>query len=123
MKGAELPINIIIVFILALAVLIAMIAVFMGVWTPGSAGLGQESAKNSGCQKYVGLQLCDDKTDKGDTINIETVTCKCSKADIGSGTTTTDESIDVNTLEHLAKCCYGRTDETTSPTAAAKLCC
>lgn len=123
MKGAELPINIIIVFVLALAVLIAMIAVFMGVWTPGSAGIGAESAKNTGCQKYVGLGKCEEKTDSGSTIYIETVTCKCNEVDAVvdkdldgvAGKKDSVEKYDVDNLEDLAKCCYG--------TTSAQLCC
>ena len=130
MKGAELPINIIIIFILALAVLIAMIAIFMGVWTPGAASLSQESAKNSACQKYVGSGHCEKGTstsyDSGSTINLDkNVECRCTEAQLGSGTGTDVETFEINNLEKLAKCCFGRTEGTGTGemTAAAKLCC
>jgi len=53
MKGLELPINTLIIIVLAMVILLAILAMLYGVWTPGSAGLTLESAKNSACQMLM----------------------------------------------------------------------
>jgi hypothetical protein len=50
MKGVELPISTIVIVVIALVILLAILALFFGVWTPGSSGVSLEAAKNSACQ-------------------------------------------------------------------------
>jgi hypothetical protein len=47
MKGVELPVNVLIIVVLALIVLLAIIALFFGVWNPTQ--ITAEAAKNSAC--------------------------------------------------------------------------
>ena len=58
MKAAELPINVIIIVVLCLIVLLAIIALFMGVWTPGSGSMSLEGAKNNACQMLLSTGGC-----------------------------------------------------------------
>lgn len=60
MRGLELPVNTLIVIVLAIIVLVAVIAFFMGAWRPGVSGIEMENAKNSGCQAFVSAG-CDDR--------------------------------------------------------------
>jgi len=53
MKGIELPINIMIIFIIALIVLVAVGAFFMGVWKPTASGVGLDAAKSLACKDFV----------------------------------------------------------------------
>jgi hypothetical protein len=50
LKGVELPINAIIIILLCIAVLLAVITMFFGVWRPGQGSISLEAAKSSGCQ-------------------------------------------------------------------------
>lgn len=58
MKGAELPINTLIVIIIALAVLIAVIAIFYNVVNPSKNSIDLGTAKSNACQMLVSLN-CD----------------------------------------------------------------
>lgn len=50
MKGIELPVNALIIIILAVLVLLGILALYAGVWSPSSGGVNLESAKNNACQ-------------------------------------------------------------------------
>jgi hypothetical protein len=62
MKGAELPINTLIIFIIVLVVLVAIIGFFFGVWNPGAGGVQLEAVKTSACNKLV-TTGCEDPDD------------------------------------------------------------
>jgi len=62
MKGIELPINVLIIVVIALIILLALIGLFYGVWTPGSSGLNLEGAKNSACQMLVSTGCGDSRS-------------------------------------------------------------
>jgi hypothetical protein len=49
LKGIELPVNALIIVILAVLVLLGILALYGGVWSPSSGGINLESAKNNGC--------------------------------------------------------------------------
>lgn len=53
MKGVELPINVMIIVVLAIIVLIAVAVLFFGAWNPGKGSISLETAKNSACQILV----------------------------------------------------------------------
>lgn len=53
MKGAELPVNMLIIVVLAVIVFIATVAFFMGVWGPSTGGVNVEAVKNTGCNRLV----------------------------------------------------------------------
>ncbi|MEM3610295.1 MAG: hypothetical protein QW076_05340 [Candidatus Anstonellales archaeon] len=58
MKAAELPINVIVIVVLCLIVLLAILALFTGVWRPSSSSLNLETAKNNACQMLISTNGC-----------------------------------------------------------------
>ncbi len=102
MKGIELPVNALIVIVLAIAVFVGIIAFFMGVWGPSTTGVNLESVKNTACQKFVSLGYCGDSTKDGSSITTDAVTCF--------------EQADLDDLKEIAINCYGVAD-------AQELCC
>lgn len=87
MKGVELPINTLIIFIIVLIVLLAIIGFFFGVWTPGAGGLQIEAVKVSACQKFISVNCMD-----ANLITFDTIQC---------------EGSSVSNLQELADNCYG----------------
>jgi len=59
MKGTELPINAIIIIVLALIVLIAILAFYFNVWNPSVDATKLEAAKRVACNKLVSMGGCD----------------------------------------------------------------
>jgi hypothetical protein len=55
MKGIELPISTLIVIVIAMTILLAVIAIFFGVYNPSKEGIEIETAKNNACQMLVSL--------------------------------------------------------------------
>lgn len=55
MKGIELPVNALIIVILAVLVLLGILALYAGVWSPSSGGIILESAKNNGCHMLASM--------------------------------------------------------------------
>ena len=53
MKGVALPTNALIIIILAVIVLVAVVAMLMGVWNPSGAAINLEATKNAACQKMT----------------------------------------------------------------------
>ncbi len=53
MKGVEMPINILVIVIIAIIVLTAMVVIFSGVWSSGSGTIGLETAKSNACQILI----------------------------------------------------------------------
>ena len=66
MKGVELPINVLVIVVLALVVLIAIIALFFGVWTPGQSNVNIEATKNNACQILVDIGCTDTNIPTGE---------------------------------------------------------
>lgn len=62
MKGVELPINVLVIVVIALIILLALIGLFYGVWGPGSSGLNLEGTKNSACQMLVSTGCSDSES-------------------------------------------------------------
>lgn len=58
MKATSLPINAIIILVLALIVLIAILGFYFGIWNPTSFGTKLEAAKSTACQKLVSVGGC-----------------------------------------------------------------
>jgi len=82
MKGAELPINVMIIVVLAIIVFIAMVAFFMGVWGPSTGGVNVEAVKNTGCNRLVSSG-CDSTAitleDVNDDGTVETLQDICNR--------------------------------------------
>lgn len=121
MKGIELPMNTLVVIVIAIIILIAMVALFMGVWRQGSYGISMDSAKNSACQRYVSLKYCDAQEDVGDGISIDSIKCDANELLVqedlnDDGDMTDTKELVVSNLEDLAKYCFGGK-------TAASLCC
>ena len=55
MKGIELPINLLIILIIAMVILVAVSAFFLGVWKPTSSGVSLDAAKSLACKDYVAV--------------------------------------------------------------------
>jgi hypothetical protein len=53
MKGVSLPINVIVILMLAVAVLAGVLYMYRSGWQPGAKGVGLESAKNAACLELV----------------------------------------------------------------------
>jgi len=56
MKGMELPINTLIVIVVAITILLAVIAIFFRVYNPSVNGINLETAKSNACQMLSSLQ-------------------------------------------------------------------
>ncbi|MBU5557871.1 MAG: hypothetical protein QW751_01680 [Candidatus Aenigmatarchaeota archaeon] len=52
MRGAELPVNMLIIIILALITLAAIAVLFYSGWLPATRGIDLETAKNNACQAF-----------------------------------------------------------------------
>ena len=55
MRGVELPINVIVIVVICMVVLLAIIALFFGVWNPGKTSITLEAAKTNACQMLVSM--------------------------------------------------------------------
>ena len=58
-KGIELPINTLVVVAIAVIILLAVAAFFMGVWTPSAGGMQALAAKNDACGKLMNIGCAD----------------------------------------------------------------
>ncbi len=61
-KGIELPINTLVVVAIAVIILLAVAAFFMGVWTPSAGGMQALAAKNRACGQLMNIG-CNDATE------------------------------------------------------------
>lgn len=61
LKGISLPIDMLVILAIAVVVLIAVIAVFMGVWTPFASDQQRRAAFQSACSQWAS-QGCPDVT-------------------------------------------------------------
>ncbi|MHA1686743.1 MAG: hypothetical protein ACTSYD_10105, partial [Candidatus Heimdallarchaeaceae archaeon] len=61
MKGISLPINALVIIVLALIILIAILALFFGVWPFGSQSISLEGAKNNACNMLLSFN-CEEQT-------------------------------------------------------------
>ncbi|MEM5785625.1 MAG: hypothetical protein QXY29_01080 [Candidatus Aenigmatarchaeota archaeon] len=59
MKGLELPINLIIIIIIAGVILLALLYLFTNAWQSGGGGVQSENVFRSLCQKFVTQYNCD----------------------------------------------------------------
>ena len=55
MKGMELPVNTLIILVIAIIVLIAIVAFFWGVYDPSKQGMNLETAKTNACMMLNNL--------------------------------------------------------------------
>jgi hypothetical protein len=53
MKGIELPINVLVIIVIAVIVLLGLIAVYFTGWTPFAQTAGVDAVKNAGCRMVV----------------------------------------------------------------------
>jgi hypothetical protein len=53
MKGIELPINVLVIIVIAVIVLLGIIAVYFTGWTPYAQSSGVDAVKNAGCRMVV----------------------------------------------------------------------
>ncbi len=59
----ELPINVMVVVLIALVVLIAIFALFSGIWSPSTETLGLETVKSRACSNLVSMGCTVDTKD------------------------------------------------------------
>lgn len=64
MKGLSLPINVLIIVIVAVIVLLGVMTLFMGSWTPFGQSMSAEAAKAAGCRKVI--NNCDAQSNEYD---------------------------------------------------------
>jgi len=113
-KGISLPVNILVIIVLALIILIAILALFYGIWPQGVSGVNLEAVKNNACQllvttdcgeaRFVTISNLDaDKDGSNDPSTGWTwgTTCPTDPADTTLG----------DNLAALCACYYFRTDE------------
>jgi hypothetical protein len=62
MKGLELPINVLVIVAIAIVVLLAVIALYFGGFTPFSSAVNIEGVKNEGCRQLVQQKNCNAAT-------------------------------------------------------------
>lgn len=116
MKGVELPINTIVILVIALIILLAILALFFSVWRPGVGGITLEAAKNNACQMLISTGCGDTNSiivkdfDADEDGNLGT-------AETGSGwtwgTSVCGGAVSNNgdNLASLCACQYGKSDE------------
>ena len=113
MKGVELPINVLIIVVIALAILLALIALFFGVWTPSSSGITLDAAKNNACHMLVStgcrdaaqINVRDFDADKDGHLNEPGTTTGASCLPSDSASSSSDN------LFMLCRCWYGITGD------------
>jgi hypothetical protein len=59
MKGLSLPINVLVIVVVAVIVLLGVVALYFGGFSPFSAAIGVEGAKNDACGRLVRLRCVD----------------------------------------------------------------
>ncbi|MFH1229504.1 MAG: hypothetical protein V1678_03715 [Candidatus Aenigmatarchaeota archaeon] len=95
MKGVELPINVMIIIVLAIIVLLAVMALFFGVWNPGKSSLSLETAKSSACNILISTG-CKDTSIKVNNFDVD-----------GDGITNDGTNVDNgDTLQKLCELYY-----------------
>ncbi|MBU5557872.1 MAG: hypothetical protein QW751_01685 [Candidatus Aenigmatarchaeota archaeon] len=95
-KGAELPISTMIILILGILVVIALLAMFMGVWKPASSGTNLQTVTALTCNRFVAAGCGDPSTFKLQ----ENVVCGTNNLVAGT-----------DTLLNLCEKCYGIKDD------------
>lgn len=79
-KGTSLPINVMIILVIAIVVLLAIVVFFMGGFSGSSKGLNCEGKLRTGCTQFVMAGGCDWTTEQtswssGYTTLKEGITC------------------------------------------------
>jgi hypothetical protein len=69
MKGVELPINVLVIIVIAVIVLLGIIAVYFAGWTPYASSAGVDTIKNDVCRKLVMGHGCDVDPDQIEITN------------------------------------------------------
>lgn len=62
MRGVELPVNTMVVFVLAVIVLLGILALFLGVWSPLPGAITPQAALNTACLRLVTTRCDTDLT-------------------------------------------------------------
>jgi hypothetical protein len=121
MKGLELPINVLVIVAIAVIVLLGIVALYLGGWTPFGSSIGVESVKNEACAELV-RKGCNIATSSINIPNFDADQDGLSgynsygiAQDIGSDTigscgSSATGDLDDN-LYNLCECYYGRTSE------------
>jgi hypothetical protein len=71
MKGIELPINVLIIVVIAVIVLLGIIAVYFAGWTPYASSSGVDAVKNDACRILVMGHGCDIEPDQIEITNFD----------------------------------------------------
>jgi hypothetical protein len=108
----ELPVNTLIIVILAVIVLLGILALFSSVWNPSSTGLSLEAIKNNACQLLASMGC------NGDTSSIAVNNFDANKDNSNTatgvsawGTACPNAAWTGDNLAALCACYYGKTDE------------
>jgi hypothetical protein len=109
LRGVELPINVIIIIVICLIVLLAIVALFFGVWNPGKGTLTLEAAKNNACQMLVSMGC----NQYPESISISDF--DADKSDSG-GCSFGGSSVSGDNLDSLCKCWYNLNSESCKTT-------
>jgi flagellar basal body-associated protein FliL len=102
LKGVSLPINALVVIVLALIILIAILALFFGIWPSGSQSIGLEGAKNNACNMLLSFG-CNEDTSNIVVNNFDAD--KDGELDPEIGFDWNDPT-NVNNHDNLAALCY-----------------
>ena len=118
MKGLELPINVLVIVAVAIVVLLAIVALYFGGFSPFSAAMSLEGVKNDQCRKLVQANNCGVNTNTLPISNFDAdKDGAVGTTDTGTGwtwgTSTCVTTIATNgdNLASLCYCQYGRTTE------------
>ena len=120
MKGVTLPVNILVIIVIAIIVLLGILALYFGGWSPFSSAIGVESVKNDACE-YLVRRRCTLSTASVPTLEFDSDkdgTLGSSDAgntwDWNNLPSSCIPSITLNSRDNLAALCYcfyGRTTE------------
>lgn len=78
--GVELSVRTVVILIMAIVVLIAVVAFFMGSWGPGTDATDCEAQVRSACLTYVTNNCCDEDKSCHDVVDGFEVDAECEPA-------------------------------------------
>jgi hypothetical protein len=110
MKGLSLPINVLVIVVVAVIVLLGVVAIYFGGFNPFSSAIGVESAKNDVCGNFVRFR-CTGKTNETLVPNFDANKDGVINPASTTFPTTCPGNAGSDNLAYLCVCYYGRTTE------------
>jgi hypothetical protein len=121
MKGLSLPINVLVIVVVAIIVLLGVVAIYFGGWSPFSSAISVEGVKNALCEEEV-REGCDDNTamqtittfdaNKNGQVGTAEATTNFNWASLPACTAATAATAHGDNLASICYCYYGRNSET-----------